>query len=298
MLGKNFYSWKSLLNDRKRILKNYNAILMDLWGVIFDGNELYPQVHETLEKIHEMGIKVIFFSNVPQRKTTVQKMLEKFSIDKSLYNDVISSGELVYETLKKEKVFGSKYFHLGSAAEILNSLEGYEEVKNHQEADFTIITSVLGKYNDSLSHYDRSIELAKEVVKLKLPLLCTNPDKISITKSGEVVYCPGMISELYEGLGGKVIHFGKPHRVMYEYAMTKIAAKNSEILAIGDSIANDIVGASNMKIDSLLVCSGIHRHDLGIIDIGDMPIGILQGIKKKHSTTPNYVAGLLRDLIF
>ena len=281
----------------KKILDNYNVILMDLWGVVFDGNELYPQVYETLEKLHEMGIKVVFFSNVPRRKATVAKMLEKFGIDESLYDDIISSGELVYETLEKEKAFGNRYFHLGSAAEILNSLEGYEEVQNPQEADFSIITSVLGNYDDSQSYYDRSIELAKEAVKSKLPLLCTNPDKISITKSGEVVYCPGMVTELYEELGGKVIHFGKPHRIMYEYAMTKIKAENSEVLAIGDSIANDIIGASNMNIDSVLVCSGIHRHDFGI-EIGDMPKGILQDIKKKYSVTPNYVVSLLRDLVF
>ena len=33
---------------------------------------------------------------------------------------------------------------------------------------------------------------------------------------------------------------------------------------------NDIKGATNMNIDSALVCSGIHRHDLQI-NVGEIP---------------------------
>ena len=280
----------------KRIIDNYSTILMDLWGVVFDGQELYPEVLETLKKLNEMGKNVVFFSNVPRRKETVAKILAKFKITPELYDDIISSGELVYETLEKEKLFGERYFHLGSAAEILHGLKSYEEVHNPFEADFSIITSVLGDYSDSVSHYERSVELAKEAVKAKLPLLCTNPDKVSITKSGDVVYCPGMVTEIYEKLGGKVIHFGKPHKIMYEYALNRIVVAKSEILAVGDSIANDIIGASNMKIDSALVCSGIHRNDFGI-KIGEVPKDIMHFIQNKYSVTPKFVVSLLKDLL-
>ena len=194
-------------------------------------------------------------------------------------------------------MFGKKYFHLGSATEILHSLEDYEEVHDAQKADFSIITSLLSSYDSYTNHYDRSVELAKEAIKAKLTLLCTNPDKISITKSGVIVYCPGMVTELYEKWGGEVVHFGKPHKIIYEYAMRKIRVKTSKVLAIGDSITNDIAGACNMNIASVLVCSGIHRHDFEI-EIGEMPKGVLQNLKKKYSISPNYVVSLLRDLVF
>ena len=41
--------------------------------------------------------------------------------------------------------------------------------------------------------------------------------------------------------------------------MTKIKIKNkNKILAIGDSLRTDILGANNFQIDSALVLSGIH----------------------------------------
>ena len=59
---------------------------------------------------------------------------------------------------------------------------------------------------------------------------------------------------------------------------------------------NDIKGATNMNIDSALVCSGIHRHDLQI-NVGEIPTKEnLSKLYKKYSLKPTYVLSILSNI--
>jgi len=264
---------------------------MDLWGVLYDGHHLYPGALETLHKLRDLKKDVIFFSNVPRRKSTIQELLSTFNVDKSLYKDLIASGEFVNELLAEKKKFGTKYFYLGSpeSEEVISNIKEYQRVDHPQDADFSIITGIV-------NYFDKAMELAKKAVQYKIPMLCTNPDRSSIKKNGEVVHCPGVIAEKYEELGGEVIYFGKPYKQIYEYALKDIP-KSKKILAIGDSMENDIKGATNMGIDCALVCSGIHRHDLKI-NVGEFPAEEnLLILYKEHSLKPTFVLSILSDII-
>ena len=271
-------------------INKYDVLLMDLWGVVYDGHHLYPGSLETLKKLKDLNKEVILFSNVPRRKSTVQNLLNSFNVDESLYKDIVASGEIVNEYLAEKKKFGTKYFYLGSpeSEEVILNIGGYTKVDHPKDADFSIITGIINYFNEAM-------ELAKQAVKHNLPMICTNPDKSSITKNGEVTHCPGVIAEKYEELGGEVIYFGKPHKQIYEYALKNINP-TKKILAIGDSMENDIKGATNMNINSALVCSGIHRHDLQI-KVGELPNqDNLSKLYKKHSLKPTYVLSILSDI--
>jgi HAD superfamily hydrolase (TIGR01459 family) len=273
------------------LLKNYDVLLVDLWGVVHDGEQLYPNVFETLIRLKELKKKVIFLSNVPRRKDAVAKMLSGFGITDSLYWKLVVSGEFVKYTLDKKKSFGTKYFYVGSpvAKEVLFNLNGYQEVEDPKDADFNILTSVI-------NYYDEAMEVIEELIKYKKPLICTNPDKSSIKRDGKVMPCSGMVADKYEDLGGEVVYFGKPHKPIYKYAIQDVSSDN-KVLAVGDSMGNDIQGASNANLNSVLVCSGIHRHDLGI-KIGEMPDAKkLLALYKKYSVQPTFVVSLLKDII-
>ncbi|MFQ3307548.1 MAG: HAD superfamily hydrolase (TIGR01459 family) [Candidatus Midichloriaceae bacterium] len=279
------------------ILKNYDIILMDLWGVIYDGIHLYDGAVETLKKLKQLNKKVIFLSNVPRRSSTIEKMLLGFGIDKSLYFNIITSGEFVYHSLHKSKNFGKKYFYLGSPAseEVILNVKDYERVSNAKDADFSILAGTKGE-TGTTDYYEEALALSKEAIKYNLLLLCTNPDKTSITKCGEIHPCSGKIAEKYEESGGKVFYFGKPHKEFYEYALEGITNLES-VLAIGDSLANDIRGANSIEINSVLVSSGVHRHHLEI-KLGEQPHkDVLQALFEKYSTKPTYVVSLLKDLL-
>ena len=87
---------------------------------------------------------------------------------------------------------------------------------------------------------------------------CVNPD-LEIIREKKKEICAGALALQYEKLGGKVKYFGKPYKKIYQKTLEKIKVKNKKkIIAIGDSLRTDILGANNFGIDSALVLSGIH----------------------------------------
>ena len=99
-------------------------------------------------------------------------------------------------------------------------------------------------------------------------MVCANPDLV-VERGDERVYCAGAIADLYGVMGGHVLYAGKPHRPIYDAALTKAAHARgaatppSRTLAIGDSLRTDITGARALGIDGLFVSGGIHAEELG-----------------------------------
>ena len=97
----------------------------------------------------------------------------------------------------------------------------------------------------------------------------------------------GTIADLYNHMGGKVIILGKPSKEIYLKACKKIKDLDlSKIIAIGDSLDHDILGAKNFGIDSLLIANGIHK----ALFKNNLKTG-LKNIKnsKKWNFNPTYI---------
>ena len=80
-------------------------------------------------------------------------------------------------------------------------------------------------------------------------------------------------------MGGEVVYFGKPYPEIYNF-FTK---KNERILAIGDNIKTDIVGANRMKFDSLFITGGIHKKEFL-----NIPVENYDKVLNKYKTKTNY----------
>ena len=87
---------------------------------------------------------------------------------------------------------------------------------------------------------------------------CLNPDRIVI-HCGRREACAGALADIYEELGGHVEWYGKPHGPIYDHA--RLLAGNPPLetmLAIGDGLPTDILGAAKYGIDAVYVSHGIH----------------------------------------
>ena len=108
---------------------------------------------------------------------------------------------------------------------------------------------------EAVSKYTR---ILNEAAKMSLLMICVNPD-LEVIRGKKKEICAGSLALKYEELGGKVKYFGKPHIEIYKKTIKKIKIRNkNKILAIGDSLRTDILGANNFQIDSALVLSGIN----------------------------------------
>jgi HAD superfamily hydrolase (TIGR01459 family) len=243
----------------------YDAYLIDAWGVLHDGKTLYPGALECLTQLRRLGKKVIILSNAARRRDAVASELNQIGIDHSLYQDIVSSGELAWcsmrERIDKGSFFGKQGYYLGPVRS-RGLLEGLELSwqDSIQHADFILNTGAPeGNPPDTAGCEG----LLKTAVKLKLPMICANPDTVAI-RGGQAGISAGAIAERYRQLGATVIEYhGKPHYPIYDSALSLLGdTSRNKILALGDAFATDILGARNAGIDSWLIAGGIHRRML------------------------------------
>ena len=96
-----------------------------------------------------------------------------------------------------------------------------------------------------------------------LPMVCANPDIARLIPEG-ITEAQGVLARRYEELGGEVFYHGKPYPAVYRSCLEALACDANKVLAIGDSIEHDILGAARAGIAGALIPGGVHAEELGI----------------------------------
>tara|TARA_Y100000590_G_scaffold26597_1_gene29909 strand:+ start:372 stop:1190 length:819 start_codon:yes stop_codon:yes gene_type:complete len=245
---------RKIIEGLSEVHTRYDTFFIDLWGVVHNGVQLYPQAIEVLKNINKLEKRFVLISNAPRPSKNVKNFLLKLKMEENLAINIFTSGEAALKSLQGN-LYGKNFFHLGPARD--NSLfAGFEKNKKELDsADFILCTGFLDGKEDLLDYHK---SLLKNYTHIKM--ICTNPDLI-VHRGEKKEFCAGAIAKIFEELGGTVIYFGKPYPDIYNFCIQK----NERILAIGDNIRTDIKGANNMKFDSLFIINGIHKNEFSNI---------------------------------
>ncbi|SDO81468.1 TIGR01459 family HAD-type hydrolase [Afipia sp. GAS231] len=248
------------------LVDGVEVVLSDIWGVVHNGLEAFPEACEALHTYRERGGTVILITNAPRPADSVQRQLRKLGIADETYDAIVSSGDLTRHFVADHP--GKKMFWVGPERD--NSIyRGLDPVIGPlEQADYIVCTGLFDDETETPEDY-RAMML--QALERKLPFVCANPD-IVVERGDRLIYCAGAIAELYRELGGEVIFYGKPHRPIYERAMQLAAERRGHapsldrVLAIGDSVRTDLTGALGFGIDCLFVTRGIHSEEFEGID--------------------------------
>jgi HAD superfamily hydrolase (TIGR01459 family) len=248
------------------LIDGVEIVLSDIWGVVHNGLEAFPEACEALHNFRSRGGTVILITNAPRPADSVQRQLRKLGVADETYDAIVSSGDLTRHYVADHP--GRKVFWLGPERDtsIYRGLD--PALAPLEEADYIVCTGLLDDETEKAEDYRAMMTRARE---RKLPLICANPD-IVVERGDRLIYCAGAIAELYRELGGEVIFYGKPHRPIYQRAIELAAGRRghavrlSHVLAIGDSVRTDLAGAHGFGIDCLFVTRGIHAEDFEGID--------------------------------
>jgi HAD superfamily hydrolase (TIGR01459 family) len=242
------------LESIEQTLAQYDGYILDLWGVVHDGEKLYAGVRETFAMLREQGKQIVILSNAPRRSHRAAEVLVRLGISEHHYDHVITSGEVMFSHLSRTQEHGRHYYFIGPDKD-LDVLEGLDYTRSGLlHADFLLN---VGFFYDGqpMSELETALLTA---ARLRKPMICANPDLVVVRQSGERLGCAGVIAQSYAGMGGKVHYFGKPHKVVYDACLSRFdSVTPSRILAVGDSLHTDILGANQAGIDACLVTGGI-----------------------------------------
>ena len=243
----------------EELADQFDAFFIDQFGVLMDASGPYPFAVDTVKRLSEYGKPIVLISNSGKRAKKNCDRLERLGFELNLFTAVITSGEVAYWTIKnkfQESCSTTPKIYLISRDADTSPINGLscETAKNTDEADYLIIA---GSESDRkpLNYYTSLLE---PLATRGVPAFCTNPDLTMLTPNG-TSFGAGLIAKEYERMGGSVTWFGKPHPLIYKFALNKIPKiEPHNVLCIGDSVEHDIRGGYFANCKRALVRSGIH----------------------------------------
>jgi len=263
----------------REIFPHYRAFLVDVFGVLRHASGKYPQTPAVISAMQSHKKSVIFFSNTANllpHKVAGRLVSEGFQAREE---QVVTSGMALAPVFAERGLTGKPIISVGNedTAEYVRRAGGIL-TSDWQEAE----ASTLGYYltDENRRQFEAAVELAQKRGK---PAILANTDLNIPTSERTIGIGPGIIGELFKDrTGQETIKIGKPFPHMYKLAYEKLGdIPMEEILAIGDSLVHDILGANNEGLDSLLVLSGLQ----GLITPGTQ----LDDFMRRNGLYPTYI---------
>lgn len=253
-----------LIDGLQDIADQYEAFILDIWGVLHDGIEPFPGTIDCLENLQKNGKQVCLLSNTPDSSTSIVRRLESLNIGRALYQDLVTAGDSAKEDIHSRRGQTAWFATLGDTdtghRHDLTHDSGVTIIDTPDGADFVINDL----YNLSDADFKAVKPLLQNAADNDLPMICGNPDLI-VNVGKEIKKCPGTYAAYYEQIGGSVTYHGKPHAPVYERAHTKLGdTDKSRIVAVGDSLHTDIQGANGFGIDCVFNIAGIHWEEIAM----------------------------------
>lgn len=233
--------------------ERYRVILCDIWGVVHDGVRLNPGAAERLAQWRERGRFVLLITNAPRTAEDVARQLDGLGLPRSCWDSIITGGDAGISVLRGlERPVG----FLGTPED--RAVLEDSGVHIAESDDFSgVACSGLERDRPRVEHYADQLKgwASRDVL-----LHCLNADRV-VMHGSVAELCAGAIADSYEQLGGRVAWYGKPHPAIYAHALALAGDPPAEsVLAVGDGLRTDMLGAARMGFDAVFVSGGIHDH--------------------------------------
>ena len=239
-----------------RLADRYDALLFDLDGVLYRGDEAVPGAAATLADLRAEGRRIVFVTNNSARTPAqVADKLTQHGFEASV-EEVVTSALVTAEILAARGggtafVVGEEGIREALASAGIELMDGEPDVADHV---------VVG--------WDREVTYAKLrtaslLIQRGADLVATNADPSFPAPDGFWPGAGAILAVLTTTTGVEAEVVGKPHPPLLRSALRRSGGEHP--LVIGDRLETDIAGAAALGWDSLLVLSGVtSREQAGI----------------------------------
>jgi len=240
------------------IAGRYDVLLCDVWGVIHNGRESFPEACAALATFARERGPVVLISNAPRPSADVLPQLDALGVPRAAWQAFVSSGDAT-RVLLAERAPGPAWA-IGPArdAPLYAGLD--LQFSGPEDAAFIACTGPEDDERETPDDYRARLELC---ARRGLTMICANPDRV-VQRGDRLIYCGGALADLYAGMDGPVLMAGKPYAPIYDLCIAEAegllgrAVDRRRILCVGDGIATDVRGAADQGLDCLFIASGIH----------------------------------------
>lgn len=236
----------------------YDVLLSDVWGVIHNGRESFPEACAALARYRAEKGPVVLISNSPRPAWEVVAQLDSLGVPREAWSAFVTSGDAT-RALLAERAPGPVWT---IGPERVGGLYEGLGLEFSEAADAAFV-SVTGPDDDEVETPEDYRQRLAGPAARGLPMICANPDRV-VQRGDKLIYCGGALADLYKELGGEVLMAGKPYAPIYELSLAEAArllgrdVDPRRVLCIGDGVHTDVQGAEDQGLDCLFIARGIH----------------------------------------
>lgn len=245
------------------IADHFDGMIIDQFGVLHDGQALYPGTLDVLRGLQARNIPVVVVTNSGKRVESNRQRLLDMGIPRDTFLDVVTSGELAWAALHGgagETGRMPRAYVIGKPGDDYR-FDGVPLVGDPHDADALLILSSNAPHT-SLEAY-RAL-----LADITVPAICCNPDRWMLTRTG-LQPGPGAIAAMYADMGRSVTWIGKPYPAIYLTAAMLLGSP-SRVLCIGDSAEHDVAGGRAAGFETMIVMAGVSQ-GLDAADLDPQP---------------------------
>jgi HAD superfamily hydrolase (TIGR01450 family) len=285
------------LFSRKRAprtpLDGVDTVLADLDGVVYAGPGALPHAIDSLNEAAKSARLGYITNNAARTDASVAEHLSSLGL-RVEPSDVVTSPQAAMRLMAT----------IVPAPATILVVGGDGLVDEVQKAGYTVTRSAEDSPSAVVQGFAPEVawtDLAEAAFALQvpedeggIPWIATNTDWTIPRDRGVAPGNGTLVSAVHTAIGRLATVAGKPEAPIFEEALARFGAQKA--LFIGDHLDTDIMGASRVGIDSVLVLTGIDRpkHVLAAPE-GSRPTYILGDLRELHVPYPEVTE---RDGVF
>jgi len=240
------------LDSLAEVAGDFDAIVLDQWGVLHDGTDAYPDAVDAVERLKSIT-RLAVLSNSGKRADLNRDRIATKGFPPQLFDLVMTSGEALWLDLS-EQGKAMRLFPIegapGDAAMWAENLD-VTLVDDPRDADAILLMGLPDQADTAV--YTSLLSNVGNV-----SVYCTNPDRASPRAGGMTVTSPGALAHAHAEAGGNVTFYGKPHLAVFRAVERELSVAPERLLMVGDSFEHDIAGAYGAGWSTAFVEGGLH----------------------------------------
>lgn len=233
-----------------RLWGQYDTLLADLDGVVYEGTRAIANAVESLNKLQSSGVAVGYVTNNSSRTPeTISDQLQAFGLN-ATPEQIIGSAQTGTELLATMVAPGSKILVVG----------GLGLRSRVASAGFIVVDSADDKPAGVIQGFApdvawKHLAEASFAIQGGAKWVATNSDWTLPQERGLAPGNGTLVSAVHTAVGQLPVVAGKPEPAIFLTALRQF--KTTAALFVGDRIDTDITGANRAGVDSALVMTGV-----------------------------------------
>jgi NagD protein len=250
------------------------SYIIDMDGVIYQGNLLLPGAVEFVGRLQQGGHSFLFLTNNSQwTPRDLQHRLARLGIaveEGHFYTSALATAAF----LDAQRPHGSAFVIGGTG--LSNALYEVGYTMNDRDPDYVV-------FGDTRSYDLPKIEQAVRLVRAGARFVATNVDVTGPSEEGIVPACGALVAPIQLATGKQPYFVGKPNPLMMRIALQKLGDHSANTFMVGDRMDTDIVAGMESGMRTILVLSGVtQREELDLYpyrpthvyaNVGEIPVG-------------------------